>query len=79
MGLFSRKKNGEGPKASKKKGAVQQTDVDVAPPKPRWDDAWMRKTVDPEEVQELIRGCTIELKSRGMDPASKSLPRSIYA
>jgi hypothetical protein len=29
-------------------------------------DAWTRKSVDPEEVQELLRGCTLELKSRGM-------------
>jgi hypothetical protein len=67
MGLFSRKKNTDGPaKASKKKGAAQQTNVDVAPPKPRWEDAWTRKLVEPEEVQELISGCTVELKSRGM-------------
>jgi hypothetical protein len=66
MGLFSRKKNSDGPaKASKKKGAAQQTHVDVAPPKPRWEDAWTRTTVEPEEVQELISGCTVELKSRG--------------
>jgi predicted Zn-dependent protease len=35
------------------------------PPKPRWDDAWSRKDVEPEEIQELLRGCTAELKSRG--------------
>lgn len=27
----------------------------------------MRKSVDAEEVQELLHGCTVELKSRGMD------------
>ena len=65
--FFSRLKGKDGPaKVSKKKGALQ-TSVNDAPPKPRWEDAWTRKTVDPEEVQELLRGCTLELKSRGMD------------
>lgn len=65
--FFSRLKGKDGPsKVSKKKGA-QHENVDVAPPKPRWEDAWTRNTVDPEEVQELLRGCTLELKSRGME------------
>ena len=63
--FFSRLKSKDGPtKASKKKGA-QQTTLSNAPPKPRWEDAWTRKTVDPDEVQELLRGCTLELKSKG--------------
>jgi len=33
--------------------------------KPQWSDAWLRTRVDPEEVVELLRGCTQELKSRG--------------
>ena len=36
-----------------------------APVKPQWSDAWLRTRVDPEEVVELLRGCTQELKSRG--------------
>ena len=64
--FFSRLKGKDGPtKASKKKGA-QQALANDAPPKPRWEDAWTRKTVEPEEVQELLRGCTLELKSKGM-------------
>lgn len=64
--FFSRLKGKDGPtKASKKKG-LQQTNTNEAPAKAKWDDAWTRKTVDPEEVQELLRGCTLELKSKGM-------------
>lgn len=37
----------------------------VEPPKARWDDAWMRTSVDPDEVQELLRECTHEIKARG--------------
>lgn len=33
--------------------------------KPQWSDAWVRTRVDPEEVVELLRECTNELKSRG--------------
>jgi hypothetical protein len=65
-GFFSRLKGKDGPsKVTKSKKGNPQNAVSVAPPKPRWEDAWTRKTVDPEEVQELLRGCTVELKSRG--------------
>jgi hypothetical protein len=62
--FFSRLKGKDGP-AKVKKGA-QQVPISE-PPKPRWEDAYTRKTVDAQEVQELLRGCTIELKSRGTD------------
>ena len=70
MGLFSklRNKDKEGgiatPK-SKKKNVHTNGAVPAPPPKPHWDDAWTRKEVEPEEIQELLRGCTYELKSRG--------------
>lgn len=70
MGLFSkfRSKDRDGvvttPK-SKKKNAHTNGVVPAPPPKPHWDDAWTRKEVEPEEIQELLRGCTYELKSRG--------------
>jgi hypothetical protein len=65
--FFSRLKGKDGPsKLTKAKKNALQAAVPQPPPKPRWEDAWMRKTVDPEEVQELLKGCTIELKSRGM-------------
>jgi len=64
-GFFSRLKGKDGPsKISKKKG-IPQNIVNETPQKPQWTDAWTRKTVDPEEVQELLRGCTLELKSKG--------------
>jgi len=61
--FFSRLKGKDGP--SKVKKGAQQPALNDAPPKPRWEDAWTRTSVDPEEVQELLRGCTLELKSRG--------------
>ena len=62
-GLFSRLKGKDGSK-SKKKGANYDA-ADSHPSKPQWDDAWTRKTVEPEEIHELIRCCTEELKARG--------------
>lgn len=52
-------------KVKSKKHIEQDSPAAVVPPKPRWADAWTRKDVEPEEVQELLRGCTFELKSRG--------------
>ena len=51
--------------AAKKNAKTNGAHVE-APSKPQWDDAWQRKDVEPEEVQELLRGCTQELKARGM-------------
>jgi hypothetical protein len=66
-GLFAKVFRGrDGAGTSKSKRNASQLDVNKAPAKPtRWDDAWTRKSVDPEEVQELLRGCTAEIKSRG--------------
>ncbi|MCJ1389339.1 hypothetical protein MMC18_002195 [Xylographa bjoerkii] len=52
--------------ASAKKQAQQNGAAPVALPKPRWEDAWTRKDVEPEEVQELLRCCTYEIKSRAL-------------
>ena len=62
-GFFSRLKGKDGAAAKGKKGQMQQ--IDTAPAKPTWTDAWTRTSVEPEEVQELLRGCTMELKSKG--------------
>ncbi|KAI9047820.1 hypothetical protein LZ554_008528 [Drepanopeziza brunnea f. sp. 'monogermtubi'] len=70
--FFSRLKGKDGP-AKVKKGA-QQPAQNEAPPKPRWEDAWTRTSVGPEEVQELLRGCTSELKSRALDIPFLLLP-----
>ncbi|MCJ1242855.1 hypothetical protein MMC30_000050 [Trapelia coarctata] len=53
-------KDGHSKKHAKQNGIVE------APTKPRWEDAWQRKEVDPEEVQELLRCCTYEIKSRAL-------------
>lgn len=58
MGLFSRKKDGK----SKKKS---QDENEQQPAKPTWTDGWTRQTVEPEEVHELVKGCTVEIKKRG--------------
>lgn len=74
--FFSRKKD----KSSKsKKNGLYPGDDDNDQPstQQRWEDAWTRKTVEPEEVQELVRGCTVELKSRGMEQVQQSDIRSI--
>ena len=83
MGLFSKlrskDKEGGGVAAprSKKKANTQANGavVPVPPPKPLWGgDAWTRKEVEPEEIQELLRGCTNELKSRALDMPFLLLP-----
>lgn len=58
--LFARLK---GKDKSKKKASDTS---DILPTKPKWTDAWARTSVEPEEVHELIRCCTEELKARGM-------------
>lgn len=65
--FFSRLKGKDGlAKISKSKKNVPQGHIQEAPTKPAWEDAWTRKTVEPDEIQELLHGCTLELKSRGV-------------
>jgi hypothetical protein len=45
----------------------------VAQPKPRWEESWTRKQVEPEEIQELIHVCTQEMKTRGEYPLPTAL------
>lgn len=73
-GLFSRFKGKDTTKAKKKNGVNELSQA--APAEPQWVDAWTRKTVDPEEIHELIRCCTEELKARGMrsDPLPSPPP-----
>lgn len=83
MGLFSklRSKDKEGvgvasPRSKKKASPhTNGTVVPAPPPKPLWEgDVWTRKEVEPEEIQELLRGCTNELKSRALDIPFLLLP-----
>ncbi|KAL8693790.1 MAG: hypothetical protein Q9218_001438 [Villophora microphyllina] len=69
MPFFSRLRSKDGGGATPKN--KKQTNLNGSappppPPKPRWADAWLRKDVEPEEVQELLRGCTNEIKSRAL-------------
>ncbi|MCJ1306499.1 hypothetical protein MMC25_000142 [Agyrium rufum] len=57
-----------------RKNEAQNGVIDQGAKKPKWDDAWMRKEVEPEEVQELIRGCIFEVKARALDMPFLLLP-----
>ncbi|OLN84364.1 Morphogenesis-related protein MSB1 [Colletotrichum chlorophyti] len=71
--LFSRLKSKDGSHKKSKKGGNFDA-ADQLPAKPRWDDAYTRKTVEPEEIQDLIKRCTEELKSRALDHPFLLLP-----
>ncbi|KAL8670273.1 MAG: hypothetical protein Q9168_005175 [Polycauliona sp. 1 TL-2023] len=76
MPFFSRFRNKD-PAASTSKSKTQSHlngNAPPPPPKPRWADAWLRKDVEPEEVQDLISGCTHELKSKALDLPFLLLP-----
>ena len=64
--LFSRLKGRDGPTKAKSKKQAQLDQLAALSQKPRWDDAWTRTTVEPYEIQELVRLCKEELKARGM-------------
>ncbi|KAK4162564.1 hypothetical protein QBC43DRAFT_77729 [Cladorrhinum sp. PSN259] len=69
--LFSRLTGKDGKKS--KKGQLDSL-ANQLPQKPRWDDAWARTNVDPEEVEELIHFCSAELKARALDLPFLLLP-----
>jgi hypothetical protein len=52
--------------SSSKKGSKPEVHKNPVAVKPPWSDAWLRTRVEPQEVTELLSGCTRELKSRGM-------------
>ncbi|KAI1193554.1 hypothetical protein F5X97DRAFT_33838 [Nemania serpens] len=70
--LFSRIRGKDGKLRSKKNGHADSTPQ--LPSKPRWDDAYARTSVEPEEVQALIHRCTAELKARALDLPFLLLP-----
>lgn len=66
MPFFSRFKNKGAQPASKSKTTSDFTNgKPTAPYKPRWQASWNSKSVEPEDVEELIHACTAEMKSRG--------------
>lgn len=77
--MFTRRKGKDG--KSKKKGA--NPELDQQPAKPRWTDAWARTSVEPEEIHELVKRCTEEIKSRGMPPIShlgkQNISHAVYS
>jgi hypothetical protein len=52
------------PKDASRSGSKAEASSEPAP-RPRWEEAWSRKDVAPEEIQELVHVCTQEMKSRG--------------
>ncbi|KAI9698449.1 MAG: hypothetical protein M1836_004030 [Candelina mexicana] len=67
-------KDGAGTSSKSKKYPFENDSSALAPIKPRWEDAWLRKELDPEEIHELLRGCTQEMKSRALDTPFLLLP-----
>ncbi|KAJ1327530.1 Msb1/Mug8 domain-containing protein [Microdochium nivale] len=72
--LFSkiRGKDGLG-KAKSKKGNGDDSALQL-PVRQRWEDAYIRTSVEPEEMQDLVRRCTAELKARALDHPFLLLP-----
>ena len=65
-GLFSRLRGRDGATKVKSRKNSQYDDLaDNAPAQKRWEDASIRKTVEPEEIYELVKRCTEEIKARG--------------
>lgn len=50
--------------------AAKRAEAELAaankPVEAKYQDAWFRTSVTPEDVQELLRGCTNEIKHRGL-------------
>ncbi|KAJ9196934.1 hypothetical protein DTO164E3_4231 [Paecilomyces variotii] len=72
MTFFTRVFRGKESAAAKKQS--KKTSEPAEPSKPKWTDAWLRTEVGPEEVQELLHGCTQELKFRALDIPFLLLP-----
>ncbi|KAI1821029.1 hypothetical protein F4861DRAFT_542369 [Xylaria intraflava] len=70
--LFSRIRGKDGKLRSKKNGSDDSTNQ--LPAKPRWDDAYTRTSVGPDEIQDLVHRCTAELKARALDLPFLLLP-----
>ncbi|KAL4980576.1 hypothetical protein BDW66DRAFT_124298 [Aspergillus desertorum] len=67
---FFRSKDSIAAKKSSNFPAAENT----GPAKPTWTDAWQRTEIAPEEVQQLLRGCTQELKVRALQTPFMLLP-----
>ncbi|EFX00818.1 morphogenesis protein [Grosmannia clavigera kw1407] len=72
--IFSRLKGKDGSTKTRSKKNGANDLANKLPTKPLWDDAYTRKTVEPEEIRELVKVCTAELKARGLDIPFLLLP-----
>jgi hypothetical protein len=63
--LFSKVFRSKDYAAQSKKDAAAAHDAATRPSLQPRGDAWAKTEVSPEEVQELLRGCTQEIKMRG--------------
>ncbi|KAI1384056.1 DUF1708-domain-containing protein [Hypoxylon trugodes] len=73
--LFARIRGKDGSSRLKPKKNANLDDLaHQLPSKPRWEDAYTRTTIEPEEVQDLIKRCTDELKGRALDLPFLLLP-----
>lgn len=63
-GIFSRINKARDAR-QKKKNALNDLENSL-PAKPKWDDAYTRPSVEPEEIEDLIKCCSEEIKARGM-------------
>ncbi|EGE77327.1 morphogenesis protein [Blastomyces dermatitidis ATCC 18188] len=73
MSFFSRVFRSRDASGSKKQAKHNGVSQDI-PQKPQWTDAFLRTEVTPDEIQELLHGCTVELKSRGLEIPFLLLP-----
>ncbi|KAJ5396646.1 hypothetical protein N7509_004759 [Penicillium cosmopolitanum] len=73
MPFFSRVFRGKDSSATKKQSKPTAT-ADPTPARPKWTDAWQRTEIAPEEVADLVRGCSQELKARALDVPFLLLP-----
>ncbi|RAL12272.1 morphogenesis protein [Aspergillus homomorphus CBS 101889] len=73
MPFFTRVFRSKDANASKKNAKTPEVEH-KGPAKPTWTDAWQRTEVAPEEVQELLHGCTQELKARALQTPFLLLP-----
>lgn len=68
MGVFSRVfRKGDSSSSSRATSRAARDGPEPVQTKPkRYEDAWARKEVGADEVQELLHVCTQEMKSRGL-------------
>ncbi|KAH7027430.1 uncharacterized protein B0I36DRAFT_247473 [Microdochium trichocladiopsis] len=72
--LFSKIRGKDGQaKAKNKKGNADDSTLQL-PTRHRWEDAYIRTSIEPEEAQDLVRRCTSELKARALDHPFLLLP-----